>query len=177
MRIHGYEIVVYCERGIAMENTEYIDAVEKFSSMVLKLSWIYTKNNHDANDCCQNVFLKLYNSNTIFVDDNHIKAWLIKVTKNECLNFFKSFWRKKVDLSEEVASIIYDENQRDLLKVILNLPDNYRDILYLYYYEGYKILEICRIFSLNEATVKTRLRRGRIFLKEKLIEEGIYYEE
>ncbi len=159
-----------------MKDEDYKNAVLIYSDLVYRLAFLYMRNVHDASDCCQNVFIKLLNYKNQFNGNEHLKAWLIRVTKNECLNFFKSFWRKNIQLTDEKLEFSKEDRENELLQIILKLPLKYRDVLYLHYYEGFKVLEIANMLNLKESNIKTRLKRGRDALKIKLVEGGYDYE-
>ncbi len=159
-----------------MESARFSNLVITHSDMVYRLALVYLKDAHDARDCCQNVFMKLYKSTKEFADSEHLKAWLITVTKNECRDFFKSFWRRNVDVTDEFLACIENEEDRGLLEIVFSLPDKYRDIIYLHYYENYKILEIALMLNLKESNVKVSMMRGRELLKTKLLQGGFDYD-
>lgn len=101
-----------------------------------------------------------------FNDDEHAKAWLLRVTINLSKNMLKASWRKNKSETEEA---LYQENQSDeVLFCVMKLEENYRTVIHLYYYEGYSIKEIASILKLPSATVGTRLKRGRAKLKKML---------
>ena len=84
-------------------------------------------------------------------------------------------WCKKVSLQHEIFLPIPDDNKREVIKQVMNLPQKYRDVIYLYYYEGYSSSEIAGLLSEKESTIRTRLKRGRERLKTKL--KGVFYDE
>jgi RNA polymerase sigma-70 factor (ECF subfamily) len=130
------------------------------------------QNRADAEDCYQNIFLKLYKNNPTFNDEEHVRAWLITVTTNECRNMQKSFWRRHMVSIDEVILAVEDEYKREVVKEVISLPERYRDIIYLHYYEGYKVSELSRMLKQKENTIKSRLLRGRELLKARLLEGG-----
>ncbi len=146
----------------------YENIVEKFSDTVTRICMIKCKNYHNAEDCYQNVMLKLYqNIDTIsLLDEQSIKKWLIKVTLNECTSLYRKLILHKTESLDEliVAESIHFQD-RELLNMVLKLPQKYKDVIYLYYYEEYSINEIAEMLGCPQATVKTRLRRGRDRLK------------
>ncbi|GAA0182265.1 sigma-70 family RNA polymerase sigma factor [Clostridium sediminicola] len=144
------------------------EIVSKYSDMVLRLAFIYVKNISDAEDITQDVFLKLYRGNKVFNNDEHLKAWLIVVTKNTSKDYIKSLWRRKTEELKDNLSANDNYFDSQLIKEVLKLPVKYRDVLYLYYYEGYSISEIAKNLNINEATIRTRLKRGREALKRKI---------
>jgi len=162
--------------GAAYEKS-FEDLVEKYSDLVYRLSVLYMRNRQDAEDCCQNVFLKAYRTNPVFNDEAHARAWFIIVTRNECRNMLNSYWRKNTVNIEDVTLTVKDEYQRGIVREVLSLPEKYRDIIYLHYYEGYKIAELTEMLGLKANTIKSRLLRGRELLRAKLEERGYGYEK
>jgi RNA polymerase sigma factor (sigma-70 family) len=150
--------------------------LEKYADTVWRLCLVYMRNKADAEDVFQNVFIKLYQQWPTFNGEAHVKAWLITVTTNECKNQLKSFWRKNVIAIAQVVSPIEHDNNKEVVKVVMQLPTKYRDVLYLHYFEGYKANELVTILESNESTIKTRLKRGRELLKKVLVEGGYQYE-
>ncbi|QOR35053.1 sigma-70 family RNA polymerase sigma factor [Clostridium sp. 'deep sea'] len=142
--------------------------VEDYSDMVLRLAYMYVKNISDAEDITQEVFIKFFNSKIEFRDKEHIKAWLITVTKNAAKDNVKSWWKRMTSIFEDNFTVTDNYFGSDVIKQVLDLPLKYRDIIYLYYYEGYSTVEIAKKLSMKEATVRTRLSRGRSLLKIEL---------
>ena len=140
--------------------------INTYQDMVTRICLLNLKNEEDAKDCFQNVFLKLMNTDTSFHDESHLKHWLIRVTINECKNYHR-FLNKSVQLAEIVIPYV-DRKEFTLLPEVLKLPKKYKNTLYLYYYEGYKITEIAKILNCNENTVKSYLKRGRELLRKRL---------
>lgn len=146
-------------------------AVEKYSDMVIRIAYQNLKNQADAEDVTQEVFIKLLKQ-PAFNDDNHLKAWLIRITINQCKDLMKSDWfRKRQPLDENWQP--HSEKQLGIISEIWKLPKNYRNVIYLYYYENYSVPEIARILGENENTISSRLTRARKKLKIILIEEGV----
>lgn len=149
-----------------MERQEYEKIVYQYSDMVTRIAIVYVKNSDDAKDCYQNVFMKLYRSKMDFKNEEHIKAWLIKVTINECKDYQKQFWKRMIDYDDVIVG--KSDEIFVLLPVIMKLNSKYRSVLYLYYYEGYSINEIANILNEKVNTIKSRLIRARKLLKKKL---------
>ncbi len=159
-------------------NIEFIDIFNLYKNDIFRLAYSYTKNYADTCDITQNVFIKLYKNINKFTNMNtmeDIKKWLIRVTINECKSLFISPWKRKiVSLTNEEENKQYIEVlDSDLLQSIFKLPKIDRIVIYLYYYEGYKIKEISSIMHLSETAIQTRLLRARKRLKELLKEEYI----
>ena len=154
---------------------EFINKVlEEYSNMVYRLALSQTKNTADAQDVYQEVFLRLISTNTTFESDEHLKAWLIKVTVNCSHKLFSTAWfRHTVPLEEDIP--FETKENSEIYYAVLNLPLKYRTVIHLYYYEGYTLEEIAKILSKNPATVRSQLARARNLLKGKV--EGDNYAE
>lgn len=139
-------------------------AVHKYSQTVAKTAFSYLKNTTDAEDITQEVFLTLMQKRPEFENQEHLKAWLIRVAINKCKNYLKSSWfRKRKPMPEEIPYLPQEQNE--LLSTVLTLDVKYRLPIHLYYYEGYSIKEIAEILGKNASTIGTRLARGRKALK------------
>lgn len=153
-------------------NQKIAGTIEKYSDMVRRICFIYLNNSTDVDDVFQDVFLKLLQNKSQFESSEHEKAWLIRVTINKCKDILKSFWRKKIDLTEnmEVQSKFNfeDKAENELFNVVLSLPDKYKDVIYLYYYEEYTVPEIAKLLKKKENTIYSHLHRARGLVKEKL---------
>lgn len=149
----------------------FLGTYEKYKNTVYSVIFNYVKNVDDTADLHQEVFIKLLNSETEYENDEHIKAWLIRVSKNVSINFL----RKKKYISDapfpEDIPFFDKEDNSDLIKEILALPEKYRIPIHLFYYEDYSIKQIAMVLDMPEATVKIRLKRGREKLKKSLKKE------
>lgn len=150
-------------------------AVEQYSDMVQRLCMIYLKNHTDTEDVFQTVFLKYMLYDGEFQSREHEKAWLIRVTRNACKDFLKSFFRRRTVSLEEVMdcpNTLLPE-YREVLEAVLALAPRYREVIYLHYYEGYTAREMADILGKNVNTIYTLLNRSRNKLREIL--EGENY--
>ncbi len=151
-------------------------AIEKYADTVRRLCMIHLKNYYDTEDIFQNVFLKYVLNSVVFENDEHEKAWFIRVTINACKDLIKSFFRSKTVPLDELLS--YSQNISDdkkiILEAVLSLPLKYKNVVYLHYYEGYTAPEISKILNKNVNTVYTLLKRSKEMLKNKL--GGEFYE-
>ncbi len=162
---------VYSEGGRSMaqhlySGLSYEQVVQKYADAVLAVCMMHLGSPHDADDCFQNTFLKLYTDPPEFREEEHIKAWLLRVAINECKNFIRDN-RRNVPLdSARDAAAFHSDDQRDISWALMRLEPDYREVLYLYYVERYKVREIGEILDKNPNTVKTMLSRGRKRLKK-----------
>lgn len=151
--------------------------VRQYSNMILRLCFTYSLGRADAQDVCQNVFLKLLQSERRFADEGETRAFIIRVTINECKDLLKSGWRRRsVPLDELIEREVpfLPAEDTDLLTAVQRLPVKYRQVVYLYYYEGYNAEEIAAMAGDKPAAVRQRLARARAKLKQEL--EGSDYE-
>ena len=151
---------------------ELIEAIDKYGDMIRRICLVHLKNESDSEDIFQNVFLKYLQNDLDFFDSEHEKAWLIRVTINECKDLLKSAFRRYTySLEELLVEPIADSQNREVLEAVLSLPAKYKDAIYLYYYEGYSAVEIADILKLNLNTIYSRLSRAKKILKDVLGEE------
>ena len=144
---------------------QYIEIVEKYADMIYRIAYQKVLNRYDAEDIVQDVFVKLLSNKSYFRDEEHMKAWLIRVTINLCINYNKSLARQKT-VSVEQLDIPFTQQETGILEELYLLPEDERNILYLYYYEGYKIREIAKILRQKQNTINSKLTRARNKLKK-----------
>lgn len=151
-----------------LDQDTFLSLANQHKDTVFRVALNYLGNPYDADDIVQEVFLKLYTRKKHFENDNHVRYWLIRVTVNSCKDLLKSSWKSKNVFLEEVEVPITFEHpdQEDLYKAVMGLPEKYRTVLYLYYYEEYTIKEIAKLLKMNVSSVTTRLSRARNQLKE-----------
>lgn len=163
-----------------MTDEKFAEIVDLYTDSLFKIAYSICKNKQDSEDAVQNSFLKIYKSKKEFESDEHIKNYLIKVTINNCKRNFISSWNKKVILVDEFSSndfytIDKNEEYYDVYKAVMSLPQKYRIVVHLYYYEDYSIKEISKLISQKETTVQTQLMRARLKLKNIL--KGVWKDE
>lgn len=150
--------------SIPIEACDAEAILKTYGMMVYKLALSQTRNRSDAQDVFQEVFLRLVKNKKPFDNEEHIKAWLLRVTINCSKKLFLSSWRKKTE--ELIVDIPFEEEQSsELYYAVMDLPLKYRTVIHLFYYEQYSIAQIAQYLERNESTVKSQLRRGRELLK------------
>lgn len=150
------------------ERAEYL--AQTYADAILRLSYTYLKNTHDAQDVCQTVFVKLLTEPRTFDTPDHERAYVLRMAANACKDLLKSPWRKRTCGLEACAEAAAPESgDGSVLAAVNELPARYRAVIYLFYYEGYQAAEIGAILGVPTATVHTRLARGRARLKELLL--------
>lgn len=151
-----------------MQKETYIkDIIDNYSDMVYRVALTRCGNVENAEDVFQNVFMKLSEKMPKFKSEEHKKAWLIRVTINFSKNINMSAWNRKVITLDENMEFETKE-ESDVYSVVCDLPQNYRTVIYLFYYEGYKVDEIAKLMCSTSGTIKTWLYRARDILKTKL---------
>jgi len=156
-----------------MLNEQFVRIFNLYKNDVYRLAYSYSKNFFDSDDITQNVFIKLYKHYEILEQpDINIKKWLVRVTINESKTTIISFWKRKItDLADTDVNSLYEEiKNNDVLEAILKLPKKYRTIVFLYYYENYKIKEIAELLHISVTNIQTILSRAREKLKDLLKE-------
>lgn len=151
--------------------------INKYQRNLFAAAFSICKNAEDANDVVQETFIQYYTSKKEFEDEQHLKAWLIRVAVNKSKDITRSFWRRnKVNLPPEelpeksLESCMYPVEMR-LFDEVMRLPEKTRIVIHLYYYEDMSVREIAHILMSTEGAVKMRLSRGRNMLKASLQEE------
>lgn len=149
---------------------ETIRAIERYSDTVRRLCMIHLKNNADTEDIFQTVFLKYVLSSVSFENDEHERAWFIRVTINACKDLLKSFFRSHTVSLDDIIerSTELPSDYRDVWEAVFSLPQKYRDVVYLHYFEDYTAPQISRILGKNVNTIYTLLTRSKQMLREKL---------
>lgn len=144
--------------------------IDRYADTVRRLCLIHLKNYSDTEDIFQTVFLKYVLSSDTFENEEHEKAWFIRVTLNACKDLLKSFFRSRTvpleELTEQAAELTEDNSE--VLEAVLELPAKYRDVIYLYFYEEYTAAEIGQILGKKVNTIYTLLMRSKRMLKGKL---------
>lgn len=140
-------------------------AMDAWGDTVHRVALAQTGSPSDADDVYQDVFLRLLEDATRFESDEHLKAWLLRVTINRCHDLARSSWNRRTEglrrEHAEAAAPAPEAFQPDVWEVVGALPDHLRAVVHLFYAEGYSTDEIARIVGCQPATVRTRLHRAR----------------
>ena len=127
----------------------------------------------DAEDVVQDTFVQYYTTKKEFESEQHIRAWLMRVAVNKAKNVNRTFWRRnKISIEDYMETLVFETPAAEtLFETVMQLPEKYRIVIHLYYYEEYAVRKIAQILKLSESNVKIRLSRGRAMLKETLKED------
>ena len=157
-----------------MDSEKMAEIYDKYSNAVYRMAFAYCKNKADAEDIMQEVFIKRFSIDIVFDEETKEKSWLLKVTVNKCRDMFRSL-RYKYSLTSiplEEASLVYETpEESEVYRAVMSLPQKYRTVIHLFYYEEYSIKEISAITGSSETAVQTQLFRARKKLKEILGKE------
>lgn len=145
----------------------------KYGDRIFRAAFTVCRNREDADDVVQDTLLRYYTQRKDFESETHLKAWLLRVAINRARDLTAAFWRKHTVVWEDYMEELAFEAPEDgrLLDAVLRLPEKYRTVIHLFYYEDYSVSEIAKILRRAEGTVKSQLNRGRALLKTMLQEE------
>ena len=144
--------------------------IDKYADMVYRLALAKTQNKYDAEDVFQTVFMKYLKKAPVFESEEHQKAWLIRVTVNCSKSIFLSYWRKNTQPLEKTLQT-EDKEKIELFQELKKLPQRYREVIHLFYYEDLSVAQISEILHRKESTVRTQLTRARSILRSFMKEE------
>lgn len=148
------------------------EAVIKYSDILYKVCIVMLCNEQDAQDAIQDTFCRYLEKKPEFRDEEHEKAWLIKVATNICRDMIRFRIRHPKVSIDEVENTLAAPEQREILKELLELPVKQKTVIFLHYVEGYQIKEIADILGITESAVKVRLLRGRKQMRDAVSMEG-----
>ncbi len=155
-----------------MEQAKFLDAVARYQNMVYRIALHQTGSPADAEDAMQEVFLRLLTGKTPPAGEDHLRRWLIRVTVNYCRDLLKSPWRRRRVPLDSIPEepVFQHEEEAELYREVMSLPEKYRTVLDLFYYEELSVREIAEVLGIKESLVTTRLSRARARLRERLTE-------
>ena len=140
--------------------SELEEVMKHYQTMVFRLAYSYTRSRSDAQDICQEVFLRYFCRRPPFTSEEHRRAWLLRVTVNRCKSHLSSWWvRRTVPLDDRIP--MPEPEYQELDEVLRQLPEKDRLVIHLFYYEDCTTREIARMMHCTEGAVRTRLTRAR----------------
>lgn len=177
--------VISVKGGFHLKNTivdekdrsAIIEAViREYADMIYRIAYQHMGNHHDAEDILQEVSIALVTKDAPLQDREYLKRWLIRVTINKCHDLYR---QKRARETEDLDDYINtpSEQQDAVMEEILQLPEKYKTVIYLYYYESFTLKEIADTLKKSINTVSSELQRARKKLKKILTEEELPYEE
>lgn len=148
---------------------EIMEIYDRHVDTVYRICFSFMKNKAETEDMVQETFVKLITKGKVFESESHEKAWLIVTASNLCKDQLKKWWRQCEDIDECTHLTRQDGAEgSEVLSAILALPDAYKTVVYMYYYEGYSVKEIASSLGCLQTTVRSRLSRARNLLKKVL---------
>ena len=144
---------------------------DRFAKDVWRICMLYLGNPEDAKDASQETFLRYWRTDNKPSGENHTKAWLIVTAGNVCKNMLKRQDRRQVPLDSLPEIGTEDGEPAGLLPALQQLPDRWKNAIYLYYYEDMPAKDIAQAMGVSESAVFVCLSKGRKRLKELLEEE------
>ncbi|MDW0110898.1 sigma-70 family RNA polymerase sigma factor [Sporosarcina aquimarina] len=155
--------------------------VGDYGDYLLRVAYVYVKNQSTAEDIVQDVFIRFYQQSDEFRRKSSLKTYLVKMTVNRSHDYLRSWTHKRVVFKEKIIGtksmktperrLVEEETTESLLTALLSMKLIYREVLVLYYYEESSTVEIAQILNCPEPTIRTRLQRARAQLKERLEEQ------
>lgn len=149
------------------------EAFRAYGDRIFRAALSVCRNQADADDVVQDVMIRYHSLGQQYESEEHLKAWLLRVAVNRAKDITASFWRRNKTSWEDCMEEAAFEEPADgrLFAAVMGLPERYRIVIHLFYYEEYSVREIADILRRREGTVKSQLNRGRALLKTKLKEE------
>lgn len=146
--------------------------IEEYKNNIYAIAFNVCKNVHDAEDVVQDTFIQYISIKKEFETEQHIRAWLIRVAINKAKNKNVTFFRRNtLPLEDYMETLTFESSESsEIFEAVIKLPEKYRVIIHLFYYEDYSINEIADIAKISVSNVKVRLSRGRRMLRETLKE-------
>ncbi|MED4036472.1 sigma-70 family RNA polymerase sigma factor [Niallia taxi] len=182
--MNGLKQLAVTDESMLLEREEIIDQLmQEYSDDILHLVYTYVKNPTTAEDLTQEIFIKCYEKLNQFNQQATLKTWVYRIASNHCKDYLRSWHYRKITLSDKILDyipskskqveeeIIANSEGNILTNAVMNLPLKYREVVFLHYYEELSLAEISKITSVNINTIKTRLKRAKELLKDKMIEE------
>lgn len=181
----GVNKLVGLKKEKRLTNEETLEVlVDEYWISVKKLAYTYVKDWALAEDVTQEVFIKCYNNLARFRGDSSYKTWLYKITVNRCKDEFRSKWYRNLNFLNAMGktvnnsisaeqSFLEEDERKEFYEIVLGLPMKYREVIILFYYEEMSLDEIHNLLDTNINTVKSRLKRGKLLLKN-MVEGGSF---
>lgn len=148
------------------------EAFRRYGDRVFSAAFSVCRNPADAEDVTQDTFLRYHTRGEEYESEAHLKAWLLRVAINRAKDLTTSFWRKNTAALEDYMETLEFQTPEDsdLFRAVMALPEKYRVVIHLFYFEDYSVEEISRLLRRRDGTIKSQLSRGRALLKNALKE-------
>jgi RNA polymerase sigma-70 factor (ECF subfamily) len=158
------------------------EMIERYSDMIYRIALTHMRTREDAEDIYQEVFLIYLQKQQTFREEEHRKAWLIRTTLTCCRRALSSSWKKRniltddagknYDISDGEPFVSFESKEENEVYIAVRaLPEKYRTVIYLFYFEQQSVQEISEILKRRPGTVRMQLTRGRELMKQMLVQE------
>ena len=156
-------------KSLLRTDKEIAEIYNRHGKTIFRVCFAYMKNPADTEDAVQDTFFQLIKAGPAFESEEHEKAWLIRTASNICKNTLRHWWRRRENI-EDFYDLQSSEEVKadDVFQAVMDLPDKYKTVVYLYYYEGYSGVEIAGILKKPQSTVRNYLHEARALLRERL---------
>lgn len=153
------------------------ELMSTYGQDILQLVYAYVHNETIAEDLTQEIFVKCFKGLPTYKGQSSIKTWLWRIAINHAKDYLKSWYNQNVTITEDAflnsatssssveQIVVQQDEDAALAAAVMNLPINYREVIYLVYFEELSMKEAAAVLQLNENTIKTRLRKGKLLLK------------
>ena len=140
---------------------------DQYGTDILRLCFMYLRNRSDAEDATQETFLKVWWKLDCFEARNHCSArsWIMRVACNTCKDMLRKSRRKHEyrSVTREDLSALGDSSRedRELMMDVMNLPEKYRSVILMVYWQGMTMKEASETLRLSQSTICRRLEKAR----------------
>jgi RNA polymerase sigma-70 factor, ECF subfamily len=176
------------ERTLAGEQVAFTQLMQRYAGAVFNLAYRMLGNAQDAEDASQEIFLRAYTRLETFDRTRRFSTWLLSIASNYCIDRLRRqrmSWLTLDDVAYTLpsrergpeGSALAGEERDAVQRALMQLPDNYRQVMVLRYWNDLSYDEIAQATGLTESTIKTRLFRGRNMLAEALRADGVAADE
>ncbi|MDR1068438.1 MAG: RNA polymerase sigma factor [Clostridiales Family XIII bacterium] len=158
------------EKSCLRTNNEIAEIYQRHVKTVYRVCFTYLKNAADTEDATADTFVKMMRSAPAFESGEHEKAWLIRTAINVCKDSLKHWWRRREDVASYSETLKTEETfETDgVIDAVTGLPDKYKSVVYLYYFEGYTGVQIAEMLHKPQSTIRNYLHEARNILRERL---------
>jgi len=157
-------------KSLLRTGNEVAEIYKRQVKTVYRVCFTYMKNISEAEDATADTFVKMIKSAPVFKSEEHEKAWLIITAVNVCKDFLKHWWRKRKSFEDHYETLETKESFEidGVTDAVLGLPDKYKSVIYLYYFEGYTSVQISEMLQKPQSTIRNYLHEARTILRERL---------
>ena len=140
----------------------------EYKDYIYRTCILYLKDHHLAEDCTQDVFIKVYKKQKSYKGKSSLKTWITRICINCCRDMLR---KRKVEdnLDESLPEDESDHTKKLIVsEAVMSLPLQFREVVILYYYREFTMKEIAEITHTKISNVEYRIRRAKELLKERL---------